>query len=665
MGFLAPWFLAGLAAIGLPIYFHLLKRHKSTPFKFSSLMFFERRIQSSIKHRRLRYLLLFALRTAFVVLLVLALANPFLNRKSGAVGTSQKLTVIAIDNSFSMRVDDRLAEAKREAASILGGLRAGSQAQVLAFNTSVQLMTQPTPDSAELRAAVQSIEPADSRSALAELARGLRTIAQASSIPLEVHVFSDMQKSSLPPSFGDLQLSPSTQLIPHAVGKAAPNWTVEAVSAPRRIFDPKKVKVQATIAGYGTPAASRTVSLVVNNRVLESKNVNVPGNGRATVEFLKMDAPYGFGRGEVRIDSADALAFDDSFRFGVERIDPRRILFVYESRQPRGLLYYRTAMEASTESAYVIEPVTTEQVANISPSKFALVVLSDVGTLPGTFEDALKTYVRGGGGVLIAAGPVSAARQRVPVIDAAIADVRYSPREGERFQSAGTVDATHPALRRVNKLEGVKFYQTAHLDAGKARVPATLADQTPLLLDRQVGEGRILLFASTFDNISNDFPLHASFVPFVEQAANYLAGQTERPASYVVDTFLELRSTKDQGKAVELLDPSGKRALTLAEAATAQNARLNYQGFYDVRRADGRQELAAVNTDRRESDLEILPADTLSLWQGTGQNAASANAEEQAKPWSLWWYVMLAAFLAALAEVVLGSRYLSADTEGA
>ena len=67
MGFLAPWFLAGLAAIGLPVWLHLLKQHKTTPLPFSSLMFFERRTQSSIKHRRLRYLLLFAARLALVV----------------------------------------------------------------------------------------------------------------------------------------------------------------------------------------------------------------------------------------------------------------------------------------------------------------------------------------------------------------------------------------------------------------------------------------------------------------------------------------------------------------------------------------------------------------------------------------------------------------------
>ena len=62
MGFLNPWFLAALAAIGLPVYIHLLRRHIVPPQPFSSLMFFERGTQSSTRHRRLRYLLLFSLR---------------------------------------------------------------------------------------------------------------------------------------------------------------------------------------------------------------------------------------------------------------------------------------------------------------------------------------------------------------------------------------------------------------------------------------------------------------------------------------------------------------------------------------------------------------------------------------------------------------------------
>src|ERR1700760_2487234 len=107
MGFLSPWFLLGLAALGLPVYVHLLRRHVTTPLKFSSLMFFEKGTQSSTKHRRLRYLLLFALRTALLLLLVLAFANPFIRR--AATGPSETLLLLVVDNSFSMQAGTRLA----------------------------------------------------------------------------------------------------------------------------------------------------------------------------------------------------------------------------------------------------------------------------------------------------------------------------------------------------------------------------------------------------------------------------------------------------------------------------------------------------------------------------------------------------------------------------
>ena len=91
---------------------------------------------------------------------------------------------------------------------------------------------------------------------------------------------------------------------------------------------------------------------------------------------------------------------------------------------------------------------------------------------------------------------------------------------------------------------------------------ARLSDQTPLLIDQQAGQGRILVFASTFDNVANDFPLHASFVPFVEQAARYLGRLDDGPAGVPVGSFAELRDSKAKGAAVEVIDPHGKRALS-------------------------------------------------------------------------------------------------------
>src|SRR2546430_7762526 len=146
VGFLAPWFLAGLAAVGLPIWLHLLKQHKTTPLPFSSLMFFERRTQSSIKHRRLRYLLLFALRTALVAMLAFAFARPFVNSTTVASARGGKLMVVAVDNSFSMRQGGRLEHAKSEAAQVLSSLRPEDRALALAFGAQVHLLSDPTSD---------------------------------------------------------------------------------------------------------------------------------------------------------------------------------------------------------------------------------------------------------------------------------------------------------------------------------------------------------------------------------------------------------------------------------------------------------------------------------------------------------------------------------------
>src|SRR4051794_36651089 len=133
MGFFTPWFLAGAVAVGLPVWLHLLRKHKSQPLPFSSLMFFEQHTQSSIKHRRLRYLVLFAMRAALLALIALAFAHPFVERRNLPLERSNEVAVLAIDNSLSMRAGNRLDDAKRQAKSIIGGLRPGQRAQVLAF----------------------------------------------------------------------------------------------------------------------------------------------------------------------------------------------------------------------------------------------------------------------------------------------------------------------------------------------------------------------------------------------------------------------------------------------------------------------------------------------------------------------------------------------------
>ncbi len=442
MGLLSPWFLAAAALVGLPIYLHLLRRHKADPQPFSSLMFFERRTQSSIKHRRLRHLLLLSLRVAVLLLLALVFANPFINRSVAGMG-GNKLVLLVIDNSFSMRAGSRLADARQAALAVLASRNPGTRAQVMTLGSELHVLTGQTQEAGELRNAVESVTPGDSRASFGDLARGMRSLAETVRTPVELHLFSDLQKSNLPASFQEMTLPPNVTLVPHAVAKsAAPNWTVESVTAPAQVWDPKKARVQAVVAGFHTPAATRTVSLVVNGKTLATRSVSVPADGRATVEFDSLDVPYGFSRCEVRIDSADSLAADDQFLFSVERSDPQRVLFVHEENDSRSPLYFRSALASAAEAAFTVETLTVDQAANTQPSQYAFVVLSDVGSLPSAYEESLLNYVRGGGSILIALGTSAARRPHIPVFGGDIRGSRNYARAGQRYLTVGEADPT-------------------------------------------------------------------------------------------------------------------------------------------------------------------------------------------------------------------------------
>src|ERR1700722_13555181 len=197
MGFFAPWFLAGLAGVALPLYLHLLKRQKNPPKAVPSLMFWESRTQASTRHRRLHYFLLLSLRLLVLLLLILAFANPFINRDTAALA-SNRLVLLVIDNSFSMRAgtgaaDARLADAKAAAMTVLSG-KGAARAQVAAFGSQLRLMTQPIEDQSALRAAVQAIQPGDGHGNFGELARAVRAMAESVHTPIELHLFSDMQR---------------------------------------------------------------------------------------------------------------------------------------------------------------------------------------------------------------------------------------------------------------------------------------------------------------------------------------------------------------------------------------------------------------------------------------------------------------------------------------
>jgi Aerotolerance regulator N-terminal/von Willebrand factor type A domain len=654
MGLLAPLFLAGIAAVGLPVWLHFLRRNTSNPFRFSSLMFFERRTESSIQPKRLRYLLLLAMRMALLVLLALAFANPFVNRTTVYAGR-KPLTVIAIDRSFSMRYANRMEQARAKAMSILNGLPSRSQSQVIAVDAHVENLTEPTVDRETLQTAIASVQAGDLASSYAEFIRSLRSMEQNSRVALDVHFISDMQQSSMPAAFADLQVGPHTSLSLVPVDNAkAPNWAVEQVNAAPHVFDPTQVRVSAIIAGTQTKAAARKVSLTLDGKLVATKDLSIPPSSRGQVEFAGFPVSYGAHRGEIRIEPGDALPNDDRFPFSIERSDPRVVLFVGNGR-PRDSFYLKAALEAAQATGLTLQIVNNQQTGGEDFSRYAFVVLSDTGTINENVEHRLTEYVRRGGALLVLAGPEMARVGRVPLTHASLTVNRQT-------QGAGLVDNAHPALNGLGALQNVQFYTTDRIDVPPgARVLAKLADNNPLLTEQTIGEGRVLTFASTFDGITNDFPLHKSFLPFIAQAGGYLAGANDAMQNVMAGSPVELRKSRGSGTAVDVIGPTGAHELSLQRAASAQYFVPSTEGFYEVHRANGQRFVMAVHADRRESDLTPVPAETLALWHNTGtsQPLPGASGEEhQTHPQTFWQFLVILVIGAALTESIFGSRYL-------
>jgi hypothetical protein len=662
MGLFSPWWLAGLLALGLPLWLHMLRQSRRTPQPFSSVMFLEQRVQSSLKHRRLRYFLLLALRMLLLVLLALAFANPFTvstvpnsNRKS--------LTVVAIDKSFSMRYGDRLAEAKRTAHSLISSLPGGSRAQIAAFDAHLETLTQPESDRGVLNAAIDSIQPGDLSSSYGELTRALKIIQQNDGGALHAHVVTDAQATSMPPDFHDLQLGPQTSLEVHPVATAAvPNWDVSSVSADARIYDVKNTRLTATISGFDTPSESRKVTLLVNDRVVGQKDITVPASGRAQVEFSGFDVPYGANRGEVRIEPHDNLPQDDTFLFSTERTDPQKILFLYSAGRGKEAFYYKAAMESSPTTGFTVQTLPLEQAHPADFKKYAFVVLSDPGTLSSDFAQQLCSYISQGGSVLLSLGPNSEFAAKAPLSNAVY-------KVDKLTQGANYVDEQTPALAGVGKFKNVQFFRSVHLTVkNTARVLAKLSDGSPLVVEDRMGEGRLLTFASALDNTTNDLPLHSSFLPFVVQTARYLSGADDSASSVPVGTPVALRHSANVNTAADVIGPQGAHELSFAESTRALAFDLTRTGFYTVQLAGGNRLLYAVHSDPRESDLKPLPAETLELWRNTGSKPSGAeNAAAASSPQRNSWarYLLLFLLIASLVESVFASRYLRQEGQTA
>ncbi len=654
MSLLAPAFLAGLLAIALPWWLHRLSSDNPNKQKFSSLMFLEPGEPRRVLAKKVQYLLLLALRIGVLLLLALAFAEPAIWRTPQA-GDSDgaRLHLIVLDGSASMGYGDRWANARAAANGVLGSLSAEDRAQLVLAGRLFEVLGPASGDVAALRQTLNTAQPGVFRLEYGQLMRSIDGLLRTAELPVVLDLVTDVQASGLPTRFGELAPRRPAEIVLHDVAEgAAENWTIDSFCASALTGE-----LTASVRSFAPDAATRTLTLTQNGSTVGEQTVEVPAGGRAEATFAALDLASGPNRVEVALAQGDDLGSDDRRYLAIKRPEPRKVLIVAPNAQGRDALFTDAALETLTTLALTAD-VRISPLGDPPLVDYSFVVVTDIGLLDGSQAAAVQDYVQNGGRALLAAGPRSAGLTTLPITGQML---RTTPQMGSQGSvSIGEVDATHPALRGVEELRAANFSRSVNVEpSSEDRVLLSLADGTPLLLERGMGNGRVLLFTSSLGREWNDLPVQPAFVPLMAGIANELLGGAGFTSEADLGSTLAVRALGFAGG--QIFDPRGEAALGLG--AGSEDVLLDQVGFYEVV-GGGTTELVAVNFDPRESDLTPIDEATLERWRGLGvrpgeqATPVAVTTAEDTVPSSLGPWLMIALLMLVLVESAVGNWHL-------
>jgi hypothetical protein len=523
VSFLYPLFLAGAAAVTLPIVLHLLRRDQAPDVPFTAVRLLRKSAVERVHKRRLRDLLLLAARITALVLLAAAFARPYVQGAAPA-----PLTVVAIDRSFSMGGTDRFARALTTARAAIDRASSGDRIAVVAFDDRAQAIAGPG-GKVDARAALPGLAAGSGATRYEVLFEKAREIAAGTAGHLVV--ISDLQQSGWAGS-ASAALPEGWDLRIEDAGAIPANASVTGITIERD-------RVLVAIQSAGGAARSGRVRLEHDGREVGVGPFAVAAGDTARVP-IAWRAPAS-GVLKAQIDDEGGLSADDS-RYVVLGAERRpRVLVIVSGGSTRGGLYLARALETSAggEEAVEVDVAPAPRVSSMTDAEmapYAAIALLSTRGLERRAREAIGAQVQRGAGLFVAASP-----EIETAVLASIAPWTPALAADEHAAVSATLAATdprHPIFRPFGALAAnlgqVRFDRMWRVAADGWQVIARFSNGSPALLERTFGTGRVVLFASDVDRRWNDFPLHPSFVPFALETVRYAAGERRRPREYTI-----------------------------------------------------------------------------------------------------------------------------------
>lgn len=554
MGFLAPiWLLAGAAA-AVPLLIHLMRRRAGARIEFPAVRYLVRAEREHSRDMRLRNLLLMILRVAAVLLIALAAARPIIRMAGG--GHARTALAVVLDNSLSTSavVGGRpvLQQLQTRAREILRRASAFDRVWLVTADGVVHGGSR----DAVLDAAAHA-EPFGGAGDLRAATTRARILARAAALPArEVVVLTDGQATSWhdPLSLGDVPL--------HVFLPAAPAPANHAVVAVRAI--PTRWTPRGAVRARFLASDSATYRITLEGRTLAR------GIAARDEEILLRAEPpeRGWNAGTVELEP-DELRGDDVRHFAVW-IGPAPAVALH----PLAGAFAHSALDALVQSGR----------ASIG-NEIAFAPVDEATKLPA---------------LLIApADPV-----KLGAANRALERLGIPWRFGAAVHGESVVRAADSTRALDGVTVGLRYALTRA--AGPERTDTlAAAGGAPWI----VAGPRYVLVGSPLAPPATTFPLHASFVPWLDDMLSQrLSGEGGIPREVAPGEQLSRPVGVD---ALEL--PEGGEQTLSGDTLTAPSR----AGSYFYLRGTTRVGALVVNPEPAESDLARLTPQALAVRLGT------------------------------------------------
>jgi len=669
MTFLQPLLLFGTLATAVPILIHLIYRRRALVHLFPAVRFLLLADRRTARKFRLHQWLLLALRVLAILLLALALARPYLagDRAQAMVAQPPQANVILVDNSLSMQYRDqetpRLKRAQALASQVLQSLRAQDSALVLPL-----LPETPTAETTGTPPAATAPVLSQNRATWeADLAAILPNHAAINFNRAFQQAFDLLRQSPAPRrrliiisdftvnGWESLHLS-QFKVLPERLdlhlirlGTVArdANVVVENLTIAETPFiEGVPLEVTAVLRNRSaTPRRNLRVDLMVDQRKAGQQLVDLQPEEQVAVSFRITAPTEGLHQGEVRLE-ADALAEDDHFYFALQTLAPARVLIVDGDPGPSlfesEIFYLMQALQplnALQQALFHPIPVPWEGIDRERFEDYQVIVLCNVEAVSPQVRQRLHQFVNAGGGLLFFAGNhVHAKRYNTMfyrsdtlLLPVDLGEPVQQP-EAQPQTIAG-IDATHEALHLFASepalLQRGLFYRYLALGAldtmPQANALLTLDNGAPLLVEHEVGDGRVMMFTSTADRDWSDLPTRTVYVPLIHGLISYLANLSaanQRPNVILPAAATLVGQSEDDGASLTIQTADGQKRLVRYVKESGSDKSLDKSpdkpkvvahfsaytipGIYQLSGPRGHQDILTVNATRAESNLTKL-----------------------------------------------------------